>query len=69
MYDIMENGTANLLSINLSPEVGDGPRNVYPSDDGKWLYVVSSSKQLSRGPKTTLTDGNQINEHCMSRCN
>ena len=40
MYDIAENGTATLLSVNLSPESGDGPRNTYPSKDGKWLYVV-----------------------------
>ena len=40
MYDIAVNGTADLLSINLSPEVGDGPRNSYPSPDGKLLYVV-----------------------------
>lgn len=44
MYDILSNGTAKLLSINLSPEAGDGPRNVYPSSDGKWLYVVSEPK-------------------------
>jgi carboxy-cis,cis-muconate cyclase len=42
MYDIAENGTAELLSVNLSPEIGDGPRNVYPSKDGKSLYVVCS---------------------------
>jgi len=40
MYDILKNGTAKLLSINLSPEKGDGPRNVYPSKNGKYLYVV-----------------------------
>jgi carboxy-cis,cis-muconate cyclase len=40
MYDIFNNGTAKLLSVNLSPGDYDGPRNVYPSEDGKWLYVV-----------------------------
>jgi len=40
MYNIAENGTSKLLSINLSPEAGDGPRNVYPSKNGKWLYMV-----------------------------
>jgi len=40
VYDILKNGTAKLLSINLSPEKGDGPRNVYPSKNGKYLYVV-----------------------------
>lgn len=40
MYDIAENGTATPLSINLSPTEGDGPRNSYPSKDGKLLYVV-----------------------------
>lgn len=40
MYDIFENGTAKLLSVNLSPGDYDGPRNVLPSEDGKWLYVV-----------------------------
>jgi len=57
MYDIMENGTAKLLSINLSPEVGDGPRHVYPSEDGKWLYVVSISKQTNNA-EAALTDEN-----------
>lgn len=41
MYDIAENGTSGLLSINLSPEVGDGPRNSLSSPDGERLYVVS----------------------------
>ncbi|KAM5354539.1 hypothetical protein ACJ41O_001186 [Fusarium nematophilum] len=45
MYDIFENGTANLLSINLSPEVGDGPRNSFPSKDGKFLYVITEHSQ------------------------
>ncbi|KAH8725730.1 Lactonase, 7-bladed beta-propeller-domain-containing protein [Phaeosphaeriaceae sp. PMI808] len=45
MYDIAKNGTAKLLSVNLSPEVGDGPRNVYPSADGKWLYVINEHSQ------------------------
>ncbi|KAL8377855.1 hypothetical protein RB595_008507 [Gaeumannomyces hyphopodioides] len=45
MYDIFDNGTANLLSINLSPEVGDGPRNVLPSKDGKLLYVMNEHSQ------------------------
>jgi carboxy-cis,cis-muconate cyclase len=47
MYDILKNGTAELLSINLSPEVDDGPRNVYPSADGKWLYVVCKTEAHS----------------------
>ena len=41
MYEIAGNGSATLLSINLSPTDGDGPRNTYPSKDGKFLYVVS----------------------------
>ena len=41
MYDIAENGTATPLSINLSPTEGDGPRNSFPSKDGRLLYVVS----------------------------
>ncbi|USP81092.1 hypothetical protein yc1106_08366 [Curvularia clavata] len=45
MYDIIKNGTAKLLSVNLSPETGDGPRNVYPSKDGKWLYVINEHSQ------------------------
>ncbi|KAF2998820.1 hypothetical protein E8E13_002024 [Curvularia kusanoi] len=45
MYDIAKNGSADLLSINLSPEVNDGPRNVYPSEDGKWLYVINEHSQ------------------------
>jgi carboxy-cis,cis-muconate cyclase len=48
MYDIHKNGTAELLSINLSPEEHDGPRNVYPSEDGKWLYVVRTLPYLFR---------------------
>lgn len=48
MYDIYKNGTAELLSINLSPEEHDGPRNVYPSEDGKWLYVVRTLSCLFR---------------------
>ncbi|CAI6080447.1 unnamed protein product [Clonostachys chloroleuca] len=40
MYDIADNGTAKLESINLSPTEGDGPRNSFPSKDGKLLYVV-----------------------------
>ncbi|KAL2825509.1 Lactonase, 7-bladed beta-propeller-domain-containing protein [Aspergillus cavernicola] len=40
MYDIADNGTAQLQSINLSPTEGDGPRNSYSSEDGKLLYVV-----------------------------
>ena len=39
-YDINDDGGADLLSINRSPEVGDGPRNSFPSEDGKLLYVV-----------------------------
>lgn len=41
MYDVADNGTAELLSKNCSPDVGDGPRNAYPSPDGKLLYVVT----------------------------
>jgi len=40
MYDIAANGSSTLLSINLSPTDGDGPRNTYPSKDGRLLYVV-----------------------------
>lgn len=40
MYDIADNGTAQLQSINLSPTEGDGPRNSYSREDGKLLYVV-----------------------------
>jgi carboxy-cis,cis-muconate cyclase len=47
MYDIAENGTARLLSINLSPSDGDGPRNSYPSKDGKLLYVVSNASSIA----------------------
>ncbi|KAH8590209.1 Lactonase, 7-bladed beta-propeller-domain-containing protein [Bisporella sp. PMI_857] len=45
MYNIAENGTAKLLSINLSPETGDGPRNVFPSKNGKYLYVINEHSQ------------------------
>ncbi|KAK8129171.1 hypothetical protein PG999_001551 [Apiospora kogelbergensis] len=45
MYDIAENGTGALLSVNLSPEIGDGPRNAFPSVDGKWLYVMTEHSQ------------------------
>ena len=41
MYDIADNGTSELLSVNLTPETHDGPRNNYPSKDGRHLYVVS----------------------------
>jgi hypothetical protein len=66
MYDILKNGSAELLSINLSPEVDDGPRNVYPSADGKWLYVV----RICWFPHPLTIALNisanilQINEHC-----
>ena len=56
MYDVAENGTAELLSKNCSPDVGDGPRNAYPSPDGKLLYVVtehiseSATKWIYRQP-------------------
>lgn len=40
VYDIRADGKANLLSVNLSPSSGDGPRNSYPTADGKRLYVV-----------------------------
>lgn len=55
MYDIFKNGTTNLLSVNLSPEVGDGPRNVFPSKDGKWLYVVGVSN-LPAKRRASLTN-------------
>ncbi|KAG9568377.1 hypothetical protein KCU71_g1935, partial [Aureobasidium melanogenum] len=45
MYDVADNGTAELLSKNCSPNVGDGPRNTYPSPDGKLLYVVTEHSQ------------------------
>jgi carboxy-cis,cis-muconate cyclase len=53
MYDIAENGTATPLSINLSPTEGDGPRNSYPSKDGKLLYVVSKPKYLCSEERLT----------------
>lgn len=40
MYDVRADGTADLLSVNMSPSTGDGPRNSYPTADGKRLYVV-----------------------------
>jgi carboxy-cis,cis-muconate cyclase len=40
MYDINDDGSAYLLCTNLSPELGDGSRNSFPSEDGKLLYVV-----------------------------
>lgn len=51
MYDVADNGTAQLLSINLSPTDGDGPRNSYASKDGRLLYVVRDilSKLKSHG--------------------
>uniref|UniRef100_A0A8H7N759 Muconate cycloisomerase 1 n=1 Tax=Bionectria ochroleuca TaxID=29856 RepID=A0A8H7N759_BIOOC len=45
MYDIADNGTAKLESINLSPTEGDGPRNSFPSKDGKLLYVITEHTQ------------------------
>ncbi|KAJ4185823.1 hypothetical protein NW755_008275 [Fusarium falciforme] len=45
MYDIAENGTATPLSINLSPTEGDGPRNSFPSKDGRLLYVITEHSQ------------------------
>ncbi|KAL5337057.1 Lactonase, 7-bladed beta-propeller-domain-containing protein [Aspergillus crustosus] len=45
MYDIADNGTARLQSINLSPTEGDGPRNSYPSKDGRLLYVINEHTQ------------------------
>ncbi|GES63192.1 lactonase, 7-bladed beta propeller [Aspergillus terreus] len=45
MYDINTNGTARLQSINTSPTEGDGPRNSYPSKDGRLLYVVTEHTQ------------------------
>lgn len=47
MYDIAANGSATLLSINLSPTDGDGPRNTYPTKDGRLLYVVCLSQTKS----------------------
>ncbi|KAI0164040.1 Lactonase, 7-bladed beta-propeller-domain-containing protein [Xylariaceae sp. FL1272] len=40
-YDIAENWTADLLSVNLGPTHGDGPRNSYPTKDGKLLYMIT----------------------------
>lgn len=51
MYDIGEDGKADLLSVNLSPSPGDGPRNSYPTADGKLLYVVclhSTQKMVTK---------------------
>ncbi|KAL4881417.1 Lactonase, 7-bladed beta-propeller-domain-containing protein [Aspergillus karnatakaensis] len=45
MYDVADNGTARLQSINLSPTAGDGPRNSYPSKDGSLLYVITEHTQ------------------------
>ncbi|KAF6812842.1 carboxy-cis,cis-muconate cyclase [Colletotrichum plurivorum] len=45
MYDIGEEGKADLLSINLTPSPGDGPRNSYPTADGKLLYVINEHSQ------------------------
>lgn len=61
MYDIAENGTATPLSINLSPTEGDGPRNSYPSKDGKLLYVVS--EPVSPLNEDKLTKRPQMTEH------
>lgn len=55
MYDIAENGTAELLSKNCSPDVGDGPRNAYPSPDGKLLYVVTEHSKWHRIDGFALT--------------
>jgi len=41
MYDVAENGTAELLSKNCSPDVGVEPRNGYPRPDGKHFYVAT----------------------------
>lgn len=54
MYDIAENGTATPLSINLSPTEGDGPRNSFPSKDGRLLYVVSDPKHGKLYRRQTL---------------
>ncbi|KAF6813048.1 hypothetical protein CMUS01_12930 [Colletotrichum musicola] len=45
MYEIGEEGKADLLSINLTPSPGDGPRNSYPTADGKLLYVINKHSQ------------------------
>ncbi|GAB1205321.1 hypothetical protein APSETT445_003994 [Aspergillus pseudonomiae] len=41
MYEIADNGSAQLQSINLSPTEGDGPRNSYANKNGKLLYVTT----------------------------
>lgn len=53
MYDIAEDGKADLLSINLSPSTGDGPRNSYPTTDGKLLYVVCTHSSQKTAIKLT----------------
>jgi hypothetical protein len=67
MYDIAENGTATPLSLNLSPAEGDGPRNVYPSKDGKLLYVVCpiSSSHVYKWVSWANKHYVQIIEHIM----
>lgn len=61
MYDIGEEGKAHLLSINLTPYPGYGPRNSYTTAttaDGKLLYVVSA-----RSNKSRRMDGGRTNTH------
>ncbi|KAG6368773.1 hypothetical protein INS49_002987 [Diaporthe citri] len=48
MYDIGEDGKADLLSVNLSPSSGDGPRNSYQTADGKLLYVINEHNLRGR---------------------
>ncbi|KAF9872859.1 Nitrogen assimilation transcription factor nit-4 [Colletotrichum karsti] len=55
MYDLAENGTVNLLSINLSPTPGDGPRNSLPSEDGRLLYIVCIAKPQCNQVEAELT--------------
>lgn len=61
MYDIRADGKADLLSVNLSPSSGDGPRNSHPTANGKLLYVVCPPQKKVTVVKANIT--NQINEH------
>lgn len=63
MYDIGEDGKSDLLSINLSPSTGDGPRNSYPAADGKLLYVVCSHSAQNMVITLKANRIYQINEH------
>ncbi|KAL5312813.1 hypothetical protein ACEPPN_019239 [Leptodophora sp. 'Broadleaf-Isolate-01'] len=58
MYDILANGSSRFLSLNKSPEKHDGPRNVYPSKNGRYLYVINEHSQyldVYKIGKTILT--------------